>query len=297
MEVNAEYSNQIQTVKRRRRKRNYSLVILTGLIVVFVIFAVLSCTVLFRITEIEVIGSSVYDFDTIAEATGIMPGEALLTLKTRAVSKMLTDSFIYIDGADIHKRFPNTLTVEITPSVPAASVQQGDGYIYLSTGGKVLELNPLPKADTLIFTGVSFTETVTPGGVLGETDADRQTVRTVLEIANGDLGGLSPKTDYIDITDRGNIKIMYDNRIELNIGGLSDIAYKLKFLKEIIDTKIGPNTSGRLMMLSSGGASFIDSDGQEYNEKKFEANLTAQAASETAENSETEVSETSSETQ
>jgi hypothetical protein len=56
------------------------------------------------------------------------------------------------------------------------------------------------------------------------------------------------------------------------MGGMSDIAYKIKFLQNIIDEKIGPNTSGRLLVLSNGVASFIDSDGLRYNEKKFQQN-------------------------
>jgi hypothetical protein len=56
-------------------------------------------------------------------------------------------------------------------------------------------------------------------------------------------------------------------------------------------------------MLSTGGASFIDSDGLSYNEKKFEQNTanTTKADEETetadSENTDTEESETSEETE
>jgi hypothetical protein len=284
MEYRADVITSGIRVKERRRK-NYSLVYITVFVVVLIIFTVLSCTVLFPIKTIAVDGSSVYSADDIAKASGVPDGQPLLTLRSGKVQNLVSDSFIYIDNVSVKKSFPNTLTIEIVPSSPVASIQTADGYLYLSAGGKLLELNPEPKKDTLIFTGVNLSPAALPGSMVSlnpndssltdEEKADSAIIVELLEVADGDLGGLRPKTNYVDLSDPGDIRIMYDDRIELSLGGLSDISYKVSFLKKIIEDKIGPNTSGKLMMLSSGGASFIDSDGLKYNEKKFEQNTAA----------------------
>jgi cell division protein FtsQ len=286
-------------MKPRRRRKNYSLVFLTGFIVIVIIFAVLSCTVLFQVTQIKVDGESVYKAADIAAAADIKPGQPLVTLKTSAVREKLTENFIYVDAVSVKKSFPATVMIEVIPSIPIASIETPDGYLYLSAGGKVLEKNSEPKEGTLIFTGAAFSPLITPGIVVdinaaknpvtgedltADEKSDISIISAVLDIAGDNLGGLIERTDYIDISDIGDIKIMYDNRLELAVGGLSEIDYKSKFLKQIIDTKIGPNTYGKLMMLSSGDANFIDSVGLAYNEKKYQDNI---AAKENADNEDT----------
>ncbi|MDR0974212.1 MAG: FtsQ-type POTRA domain-containing protein [Ruminococcus sp.] len=295
---------------KTRPKRNYSLVILTGFTVAAVIFAVLSFTVLFPVKTVRITGASVYTAADINSAAGIADGQQLLTLNSDGVRDIILDSFIYIDDAKVTKSFPNTVEIEVTPSTPIANIviageDATEGYLYLSGGGKILEISDIPKTNIPILTGAEFSPAVIPGVTVDlnadtedltkEQISDIDTIRFVLEVSDEIKSSSLEKIDYIDIADPGNIKIMYDNRIDMVMGGLGDFSYKLDFLKEIIDTKIGPNTSGRLTMLSTGGASFIDSDGLSYNEKKYEQN-TAAVTGETAPGEETETSAEETET-
>jgi hypothetical protein len=299
---------------KQRRKKNYSLVILTGFTVVAVIFAVLSFTVLFPIKTVKITGSSVYSAADIYAAAGIADGQQLLTANSDGIRDIILDSFIYIDDAAVKKRFPDTVEIEIIPSKPIANIVTAneDGtnsYLYISAGGKVLEISDVPKRNVPVLTGVKFSPAVFPGitiDINADSDdlteeqlADISAVTFILEVSDEIKSASLEKIDYIDISDPGNIKIMYDNRINMLMGGLADFSYKLSFLKEIIDTKIGPNTSGRLSMLSTGGASFIDSDGLSYNEKKFEQNTAITTAAEPADSEDTgtEESETADETE
>jgi cell division septal protein FtsQ len=270
-------------------------------IVLAVIFTILSLTVLFPIKKVVITGSSVYSASDIKSTADIKDGQQIITLKSDNIESAILEKYIYIDETKVKKMFPETVEIEVIPSTPAASIAVADGYLYLSGSGKVLEKNSLPKKDAPVFTGVILSEAVTPGvtiyinadtaeieNMTDEEKADRLAIELVLEIAAELPEKVREKTDYIDVTDRGDIKIMYDNRLELGIGGLSDFEYKLNFLMKIIEDKIGPNTSGKLTMLSTGGASFIDSDGLRYNERKFEDNTAIIFNSETGESTETD---------
>jgi cell division septal protein FtsQ len=295
--------------KKKKHRRNYSLVFLLIFIVLAIIFTILSLTVLFPIKKVIITGSSVYSASDIKSTADIKDGQQIITLKSDEITSAILEKFIYIDETKVKRKFPETVEIEVIPSTPAASIAVTDGYLYLSGSGKVLEKNPLPKKDAPVFTGVTLSEAVTPGVTINinadssqiqdmteEEKADRLTATLVLEVAADLPENVREKTDYIDVTDRGNIKIMYDNRLELGIGGLSDLEYKLNFLMKIIEEKIGPNTSGKLTMLSTGGASFIDSDGLRYNERKFEANSAIINNSESGEIGETGESDENGET-
>ncbi|MDR0944481.1 MAG: FtsQ-type POTRA domain-containing protein [Ruminococcus sp.] len=268
--------------KKKKHRRNYSLVFLSIFIILAAIFVILSLTILFPIKTVIITGSSVYSASDIKNTADIKDGQQIITLKSDNIETAILEKFIYIDETKVKKRFPETVEIEVIPSTPAASIAVADGYLYLSASGKILELNPLPKKDAPVFTGVTLSEAVVPGVTIDtaadtedmtdEEKADLSAVALVLEVSADLPENVREKTDYIDVRDRGDIKIMYDNRLELGIGGLSDFEYKLGFLTKIIEDKIGPNTSGKLTMLSTGGASFIDSDGLKYNERKFEAN-------------------------
>jgi cell division protein FtsQ len=282
--------------KKKKHRRNYSLVFLLIFIVLVSIFAILSFTVLFPIKKVIITGSSVYSASDIKSTADIKDGQQIITLKSDNIETAILEKFIYIDETKVKKKFPETIEIEVIPSTPAASIAVTDGYLYLSESGKVLEQNILPKKDAPVFTGVALSGAVFPGvtidinadaaqiqNMTDEEKADLSAIALVLEVAADLPENVREKTDYIDVHDRGDIKIMYDNRLELGIGGLSDLEYKLNFLMKIIEDKIGPNTSGKLTMLSTGGASFIDSDGLKYNERKFEANTAIISNSETGE--------------
>ncbi|MDR0986679.1 MAG: FtsQ-type POTRA domain-containing protein [Ruminococcus sp.] len=305
MDYTGEYNKAIRG--KTRRKRNYSLVILTGFTVVLVIFAVLSFTVLFPVKTVKITGSSVYSPADLSSAAGIKDGQQILTVGSDGIKNVILDSFIYIDDVNVKKSFPDTIVIEVIPSKPIANItvagdDEADSYLYISGSGKILEISETPKRNVPVLTGVQFSPAVIPGVTIDinadtrklteEQIADINAVSFILDVADEIKSSPLEKIDYIDISDPGNIKIMYDNRINMLMGGLSDFSYKLSFLKEIIDTKIGPNTSGRLSMLSTGDASFIDSDGIAYNDRKFEQNIAARETAVETELPDEEVAET-----
>ena len=54
------------------------------------------------------------------------------------------------------------------------------------------------------------------------------------------------KTQYIDASDLSDIKIGYENRLRILIGGYDKMDYKLRFIKKVIDEKLSPYESANL---------------------------------------------------
>lgn len=69
----------------------------------------------------------------------------------------------------------------------------------------------------------------------------------VVEICNALYdAGLLNRTTYIDVTNTFEIKIVIENRLEVQIGSRKNINYRAKFLAEVINTKISASENAIL---------------------------------------------------
>jgi cell division protein FtsQ len=264
------YIKRIERKKLKSRRKNYSAYYLTATAAALLILAVLSVTVFFKTKSLSIEGSSIYDAAEIAKATGIDAGESLLLLNRAGIKQNLLNSFIYVDDVDVKLKFPSSVTVNITPSVAAASIETDSGWLLITKSGKTLEEATEPKPGTVIIKGAGA-DGIIPGTVFDLEDDSRE--RLTLSLAERGLGILSDKLSWVDIADEANVTFLYDNRLEINIGTYSDMDYKVKFIQDVIKNKVGPNTSGRITYLPDGSLQFLDKNSIEQNEIIYEQNL------------------------
>jgi cell division protein FtsQ len=270
---------------KRKRKSNYSLYIIAGFILALLLFTFLALTVFFKVKTVAVIGSSVYSADELAAASGITAGQPMLLTDKNSVIKSIRTSFIYVDDVKLRLSFPSTVLLEVIPAQAAVNVLTEGGYLYLTKSGRVLEKKPAPKGGCLIISGADAAADLLPGEQFRSGDEHKPTLINTL--SDNGFGVLTDKIAHVDISDRGNIKFNYDNRIEVNIGTYADLDYKVKFIHRVLTENIGPNTYGTLSMLTDGALQFIDSDGKKYNDKIYEENLATRAMTTTTEPEET----------
>jgi hypothetical protein len=274
----------------KSRRKNYSLYYLTATAAAVIILAVLSITVFFKVDTLKIIGSSIYSSADITAAGGIEAGESLLLLDRGRLRSAIMSSFIYIDDTKVNIKFPSTVEIEITPSVAAASVDNGVGWLLITKSGKTLEVTPEPKPGTVIIKGAGA-DGIMPGTAFDLEDDTREDL--VLALSEKGFGILSDKLTSVDITDEANVTFIYDNRLEINVGTYSDMEYKIKFLQNVIKNNVGPTTSGRLTFLPDGSLQFLDSNSIEQNATIYEQNLATYIAGTAAETSTLSGSDTS----
>jgi cell division protein FtsQ len=254
---------------------------MSGFILALIIFTFLAFTVFFRVKSVSIIGSSVYTSDELASESGITSGQSMLLTDKDSVIDKLRTGFIYIDDVRMSLIFPSTVVLEVIPAEAAVNVLTEGGYLYLTAAGRVLEKNPVPRKGCLIISGADAAADLKPGEAFRSGDEHKPALITTL--SDNGFGILTEKIAHVDISDRGNIKFNYDNRIEVNIGTYADLDYKIKFIQRVLTENIGPNTYGTLSMLTDGGLQFIDADGKKYNDKIYEQNLSTRALTTTTE--------------
>ena len=265
----------MQEIKRgKRRKRNMSLYYATVLLIVMVIFAVLSVTVFFRIENVIVTGSSIYSAGEIVSVSGIEGGENMIRKNMGRAEENITGQLIYIEKAEISRKLPSSVEIAVTPCVETACLQSEEGWLIISRTGKILREAEFPAQGMIVFYGAEPAEDAQIGSTFASADENKTDVIFEL-LEHQQSEDFASKMTSFDVTNRVNISCMYDNRIDIEIGAISDIDYKFKFAEEIITGSLAEDAEGRLRMLENSAQFLSSSDLEQIMEFRRKSEETA----------------------
>ncbi|MDE5649091.1 MAG: cell division protein FtsQ/DivIB, partial [Oscillospiraceae bacterium] len=151
------------------------------------------------------------------------------------------------------------LEINVTKCVAAANIKFGNEYILVSQKGKILDKVDSPQDDLIIVNGFdSAAETL--GTYL--TSNDEQKTEIYFEIFDYIANNQENKIKSIDMTDKYDIIINYDDRINFELGNANDITYKLK-LAETVFGDLGDDKKGTMEMVGSNQISFRNNTGSD----------------------------------
>ncbi len=133
----------------------------TGFILVTLVWAlctevyeVVANATFFKLERIEMSRVRKLSHDEIVTLAGVKLGDSLLKLDLQHVAEQLEKN-PWVENLKVRRRFPGTLSIEITERVPVAVVNMGYLY-YLSDKGEIFK--PLTEGDRLdfpILTGIT----------------------------------------------------------------------------------------------------------------------------------------------
>ena len=219
---------------RRRRRRGGLGRLLRPLSVLLTAVAVVAAlTMFFKVSTVEVTGSSRYRDGEVAAASGVELGDNLVLLDKYRIAQRIYTELPYVTEARINRKFPSTLVLEVTETTAVASIQGAGGYWLLSAGEKLLEaVDETGAQDYLRITGL---EAVNPA------------VSARLELPEDSPITLERLGQLLSAMERLEI-ISYD----------ADFDYKLLCLLEAVKC-LEPNERGtiRLNMKEANKAHFI----------------------------------------
>lgn len=237
----------------RRRNRHTKLYFFLVLIVVLGVGVLLSVTLLFNVKKINVNDDGVnYSKDNIIKASGIDIGDNMVRLDADAAEKRILSSMIYVEEAEINKKYPDTLEITLKKCVPSANAEHEGGILLLSPKGKILENVSEAQADLMLVKGLDLTS-FNQGEYI--TSEDEQKIYIYNEILNALKSCKNSNVVSIDMTDKYDIIINYDNRINFEAGNQNEIAYKIK-LADTVLKDIKEDKKGTMVMIGANQISF-----------------------------------------
>lgn len=244
--------------KRKRIIRVYMQIIFT---VVFLIMIILSLTIFFNIEKITVTGNGQFDENEIIEASGLEYGENMFLTKMSSHADLVMQNVVYLESCEIKRKLPTGVEIIVQVCEPAACLEAENDYLIMSTTGKIFERSETPVTGLYLIKGSEPVYDLQPGMMFESAD-DEGKLNAMLSVCEAMKARNTEKVSYIDVTDRYNIKYLFDDRVEVRLGSVNELDYKLKFTEIILSEKIGSKTEGVLTMFN-GSASFMEKSGIE----------------------------------
>ncbi len=159
-------------------------------------------------------------------ATSIEKGDNLLFVSASDVSEKLEKNMPYITTAVVKKDFPSTVVIEVTECAKVYAYKTKAGYCLADENGKFIEMADGKKAKKYTIVTCSDVEVPATGEKisLGKIDEETETYPDTEVIL--DYLSLLRKSGMnitsVDMKDLSDVKMVYDGRIRILVGKMSD---------------------------------------------------------------------------
>lgn len=212
--------------KKRKTKNLFRKVLIwfVAIVAFLSVGTVLSLTVFFQTTDITVQGNKRYTADEVLSHCTIDVGENLFLADTKSTKAMLEKNLPYIYNAEIKRKLPYTIEINITEAKPAYSIKNKDkSYILLDSNFKVLEDKAKKGA------GIRISKAQITSAVVGTTIEFKD--EDIVNCLNT-LAEIIKKNHFDEITaiycnNIADNHIIYDGRIDFKLGTLDNIENKI----------------------------------------------------------------------
>ncbi len=224
----AELKAYVEELKTARMRNLY-----IGSIFIVLAIILIACLVFFfNIETIQIEGVTLYGDEQIQIVGGVQSGQNLIRLDTDVVEERLKNNLVYIEDVKVQQKLPSTLVITCTEAEKAVDIEENGSYYVVSSSGRVLEQCAKPTGRIPVIKGFEL-KSKTPGEELASKDSLKTDILSQL------LAGIQDnhykRITNIDMSDRSDIKILYDERIEIRLGSSVDIESKLTQIKAVID--------------------------------------------------------------
>lgn len=217
--------------KSRRNKNGSNVLIYAFLTITLIsIMVVLSLTVFFKTSEITVVGAGGrYSKEDIISAAGLNIGDNLLLTDSDDVEITIEEKLPYIINAELSKKFPSTFKLTVKETEPDRIYNIGKDKYALCKGEKVLEIID-EYIDSYTYYDIPVKEVKQGRNIV----IDTETSEIYNELAKAIDESKLDKITAVSFKSKVDIKLIYDNRLLLEIGTTENIKDKLATANEVI---------------------------------------------------------------
>lgn len=233
--------------RKKKRRRDFMLYLILAVFAISVAI-VLSLTVFFHIEKIEVVGDSLYySNDEIIKASTISLGENLFLSDINNASMQIEKQLPYIGEAVLKRHMPNKIVISVRDAIVSLVVQKETSYVFFDDNGKVLDLSEnsmLPDTGALV-KGITVLNSQLGEVIEFEQEGSFELLNALVTKVR-DLG-FENITEF-DLSDIFNIKLVFDDRITLLLGSVSNLDNKLQLGKATVEKENESNIKRRLVI-------------------------------------------------
>lgn len=218
------------TLKRRIGKSLVTFILGVAVICAGVILVLSLC---FKINTITVKGECMYPQDTVINMSGIETGTNLFRVNSEKVSEKLSVALPYIKSATIERELPDTIVINVKSTAAVGAISQNGNYVLIDSSGKVLDADCSMLSESMAVIEASGVKKVVEGEkIVLSNEKDTEALLKVLSAISE--SGLKSVTS-VNIQDPNDVELIYDGRILIKVGTLSDVTHKLQLANGAIE--------------------------------------------------------------
>ncbi len=227
-------------MKRKRLFRKikfiFKLIILIGLIVGAIVFALTSPV--FNIKEIKVENNSKIPSDTIISLSELKIEENIFKFnKSSTIEKIKENP--YIESVNIRRKIPSTIEINIEERVAKFSIEYVGKFVLINTQGYLLEISDTNQNLPIIKGSKTNEEEIQLGNRLNNDDLE--ILSDVIKIFNtANDNGIAEKITSIDISDKNDYIIyLQEEKKTIHLGDNTNLSNKMLNAAAIMEQEKG----------------------------------------------------------
>jgi len=238
--------------KRRRRTGS-------GILILLLLFAIAVTVVLtipvFNITSVTVTGNARLSEEEILTVAAIPAGENIYRVSMKNARERL-EGQPYILTAEVKRRFPARVSIEVTEREEAAAIKCTGGYAVIDKAGRVLRI-AADTEDLMTVTGGTAEEAVPGRNIVMQDEHFITNLTTILEEL--EKTDLQVRLRRIQLDSTLDTVLITEHGLEIHLGGMDELPYKLQLCRNVLGGGYGGinrESSGVLRWTSEGQFSY-----------------------------------------
>ncbi|MGN1043305.1 MAG: cell division protein FtsQ/DivIB [Acutalibacteraceae bacterium] len=244
------YEHRRRKMKKKYARRKFVKLCVKRFTIIFVLAVVLfsfaivfkmALNSVFRVKNINVQGSTLYDDSEVIEASGIKIGDSLIFKNSKFYEENIYKNLDYIDSVNIKKDFFGNITINLEPAKILFSIVQDEKYYLVSERNKVLGIMDELPPEVVVAQGIKFE--ISENKIKYNDEIKKQLFFKILE--NFKEYGLN-YVRKINVSNCESLEVVYDDRLNILLGSEEDLKYKISTAKEIITGKLSATDRGTL---------------------------------------------------
>lgn len=253
--------------RNRKKSIRQKIITISVTLVLFLAFAFIMGSLFFRAEKIEVNGNRIYSDEIIAEYGKLKNNINLLTVSEKQIENNLTKNLPFVNHAEVKKRFPKTLILEIKECTTVFYIRLADCYVVVSDGLKVIDItdevpNSFKKYGNIREVKIEGVERAVVSEKIKFYDAD--TEQRLLTVINAvEKSPLAAGINVIDVESFYDIRLTYEGRFEIMLGAMTQMGEKLDFAHKIMQ-KFRPGAGGKIHVENVKKGYVIPNDPDDY---------------------------------
>ncbi len=219
--------------KSRSKNRGGSNVLIYSFVIAIIvaIAVILSLTVFFNANVVTVSSKSTYyTAEQIITASGLNIGDNLISANVNQAEDRIEQQLPFIATAEIAKKFPSTFEITVKDAKPNRVYKANNSYA-LAYNDKILEITDTYDKK-YVFYNIPVKEAIAGKNISLEKEIKDVYVQINDAIKNSNLKNITA----VSFTSAVDIKLIYDNRLLLDVGTTENLDAKLKNAVSVIDS-------------------------------------------------------------